>query len=75
MKEHYQRGGLGDMVVKKYLIEVLNDFLEPIRQRRKQWEQNPDAVMDILRIGTEAARAVAQETMKEVKEAMKLNYF
>ena len=75
MKAHYQRGGLGDMVVKKYLIEVLNDFLEPIRQRRKQFEQDPAAVMDILRAGTQAARAVAAVTMADVRKAMKLNYF
>ena len=75
MKAYYQRGGLGDMVVKKYLIEVLNDFLEPIRQRRKEWEQRSDEVMDILHAGTEATRAVASQTMVEVRKAMKLNYF
>lgn len=75
MKAHYQKGGLGDMVVKKYLIEVLNNFLGPIRQQRREWEQRPDEVMEILRSGTEAARAAARQTMAEVKTAMKLDYF
>ena len=75
MKAHYQRGGLGDMVVKKYLIEVLNDFLAPIRERRKEWEQDKAAVMEIVRAGTDATREVAAQTMAEVKRVMKLDYF
>lgn len=75
MKEHYQKGGLGDMVVKRYLIDVLNDLLDPIRQRRAEYAQDPTAVMEILREGTQAARKIAQETMHEVKKAMRLDYF
>ncbi len=75
MKEHYQRGGLGDSVVKKYLLEVLQDLLEPIRKRREAWAKDPGAVMDILRKGTEVARETAHATMVEVREAMKINYF
>ncbi|MFI5332491.1 MAG: tryptophan--tRNA ligase [Candidatus Babeliales bacterium] len=74
MKEHYQRGGLGDVKVKKYLIDVLNNFLEPIRMRRKDYEQYPDDVMRMLLEGTEKVRHVAEHTMKEVKEAMHLVY-
>lgn len=75
LKAHYQRGGLGDMVVKRYLIEVLNDFLEPIRQRRAEWEKDRGAVLDILRAGTETTREVAAATMADVKRVMKLDYF
>ncbi|HAB98547.1 MAG TPA: tryptophan--tRNA ligase [Parachlamydiales bacterium] len=75
MKEHYQRGGLGDSVVKKYLLEVLQDLLEPIRKRRESWAKDPGAVIDILRKGTEVAREAAHATMLEVREAMKINYF
>lgn len=74
MKEHYQRGGLGDVKVKKYLIDVLENFLEPIRMRRKEYEQYPDDVMQMLREGTEKVRHVAEHTMKEVKQAMHLIY-
>ena len=75
MKAHYQRGGLGDMVVKKYLIEVLNDFLEPIRHRRKVWENNKTEVVEIVRRGTERTREVAAATMADVKRVMRLDYF
>lgn len=75
MKDHYKRGGLGDMVVKRYLIEVLNDFLEPIRHRRSVWEKDRGAVLDILRAGTQATREVAAATMADVKRVMKLDYF
>jgi tryptophanyl-tRNA synthetase len=75
LKAHYQRGGLGDMVVKRYLIEVLNDFLEPIRQRRAEWEKDKGAVVEILRAGTETTREVAAATMADVKRVMKLDYF
>jgi len=75
MKEHYQRGGLGDSIVKKYLLEVLQELLEPIRKRRETWAKEPQAVMEILRKGTEVAQAAAQATMLEVREAMKINYF
>ncbi len=75
LKDHYQRGGLGDMVVKKYLIDVLQNLLEPMRQRRAEYAKNPQDVMKTLREGTDKARAVAAQTLHEVKEAMKLNYF
>lgn len=75
LRDHYQRGGLGDMVVKKYLIEVLNDFLAPIRERRKQWENDKGAVVEIAHEGTRATREVAAQTMAQVKRVMKLDYF
>jgi tryptophanyl-tRNA synthetase len=75
LKEHYKRGGLGDMVVKKRLLEVLEQVLAPIRERRKEFEKNPDHVMAILKAGTEAARTVGAQTLAQVKEAMKLDYF
>lgn len=74
LKEHYQRGGLGDMVLKKRLIEILNNFLDPIRHRRKMFEQDPEHVMKILLDGTAKTRLVAHETMREVRKAMHLNY-
>lgn len=74
MKEHYQRGGLGDVKVKKYLIEVLNTLLEPIRIRRAEYAQYPDEVMRMLIQGSEAVQQVAEHTMKEVKQAMHLVY-
>ncbi len=75
LKDHYQRGGLGDMVVKNYLFEVLNEFLEPIRKKRKQLENDKSEVMSILKAGSEFAANTAQKTLDEVKQAMKLNYF
>lgn len=75
LKEHYQRGGLGDVVLKKRLITVLNDFLEPIRQRRQQYAQDPAAVMQILKDGTDKARSTAAVTLAEVKKAMGIDYF
>ena len=72
MKEHYQRGGLGDVKIKRYLIEVMQAFLEPIRTRRNQYAQDRDAVMAMLRRGTEQARETAQRTMREVRSAMGL---
>ena len=75
MKEHYQRGGLGDVKVKKFLLEVLENMLTPIRQRRANYESQPDEVMKILREGTEVARAKASEVLKRLKHAMKIDYF
>ena len=75
LKEHYMRGGLGDVKVKKFLNKVLQAELAPIRERRKQWEQDLPAVYEILKKGSEAAREVASETLKEVKASMKINYF
>jgi tryptophanyl-tRNA synthetase len=74
MKEHYQRGGLGDVKVKRYLIEVLQALLDPIRTRRAQLARDPQAVMDVVMRGTHATREVAENTMREVRAAMKLNY-
>lgn len=74
LKAHYQKGGLGDMVVKNYLLEVLNGLLEPIRERRKQFENDKEGVMKILLNGTKVAHEVTQKTLTEVKEAMFLNY-
>ena len=75
MKDHYTRGGLGDMKCKKLLMNILQDTLEPIRQRRAEFESDIPAVYDILKQGCEKAREAAVETMDEVRRAMKLNYF
>lgn len=75
VKEHYRRGGLGDMKVKKFLINVLNDRLQPIRERRHYYEQRIPEVYEILRKGSEEARKVAAATLHEMKDAMKINYF
>ena len=75
LKEHYQRGGLGDVKVKKFLNNVLQEELSPIRARRAEYEKNIDEVYEILKKGSEAAAAKAAETLKEVKAAMKINYF
>ncbi len=75
LKAHYQRGGLGDVKVKKFLFAVMQEELAPIRARRKEWEKDIPAVYEILRKGCEEARAVGQETLAEVKDAMKINYF
>lgn len=75
MKEHYTRGGLGDMKCKKLLMSVLHDTLEPIRQRRAEYEKDIPAVYDILKKGCEVARETAAATMDEVRRAMKINYF
>jgi len=72
---HYERGGLGDVKVKKFLNEVLQEILRPIRERREILARDTASVMEILRQGTAKARAVAAETLSEVKRAMKLNYF
>lgn len=72
---HYQRGGLGDVKVKRFLNEVLQETLGPIRARREEFARDPGAVMEILRRGTTAAREVAADTVHRVKAAMKLNYF
>ncbi len=75
LKAHYTRGGLGDVKVKKFLNNVIQEELEPIRNRRKEWEKDIPAVYDILKKGTEAAREVAAETLADVKRSMKINYF
>lgn len=75
LKEHYTRGGLGDGTCKKFLFNVLNDRLEPMRQRRAEYEQNIQGVYDILAAGTAAAREIAQKTIAEVRHAMRIDYF
>lgn len=75
MKEHYQRGGLGDMIVKKRLLEVLEAFLTPIQERRQHFSKNPDYIRDMLQQGSAKASAVAANTLDQVKEVMHLNYF
>ena len=75
MKDHYRRGGLGDMKCKKLLNSILNEMLEPIRQRRHELEQDIPEIYNILRKGTEKARETAVKTMDEVLNAMKINYF
>ncbi len=75
VKAQYRAGGLGDVMVKNFLAEVLNDTLEPIRRRRKALEQDLPYVFDVLRKGSEAARAAAAATLADVKRAMRINYF
>lgn len=75
MKDHYTRGGLGDVKVKKLLNNIMQETLEPIRARRKELEKDIPAVYDVLKKGSEAAREVAAQTLHEVKDAMRINYF
>ena len=75
LKIAYQKGGIGDVTIKKFLTEVINDELSPIRERRKKYENNLDYVYEVLRDGTKKAVEAANETVKEVKTAMKINYF
>jgi len=74
-KDRYHKGTVGDVEVKKYLVKILNEFLEPIRQRRKIYEDNPELVKKILKEGTEKTRAETIKTLNEVKKAMKIDYF
>ena len=75
MKEHYQRGGLGDVKVKKFLNNVIQSELAPIRARRKEFEKDIPYVYEVLKKGSETAEAVAAETLADVKRAMRNNYF
>lgn len=75
LKDHYRHGGLGDVKIKRYLMEVLNAELAPIRQRRAEFAKDLPAVMDMLKAGSERANQVAAQTLDEVKDAMGLNYF
>ena len=75
MKAHYMRGGLGDVKCKKFLEKVLNETLEPIRARRLEFQKDIPAIYDMLRRGCEDARAVAADTLADVRRAMKINYF
>jgi tryptophanyl-tRNA synthetase len=74
-REAYKNGKVGDVVIKRKLIEVLNTLIEPIRTRRKQYESRPDDVLDVLRTGTARANVVAEETLALAKKAMKQDYF
>lgn len=75
LKDHYRRGGLGDMKIKAFLNDVLQEELKPIREKREELAKNPEYVYSVLKQGTENARKKAAETLKEVKKAMKLDYF
>lgn len=75
LKAQYQKGGLGDVALKRYLIEVLDEVLKPIREKRIQLEQNPEQIYEILKKGSEKAKKIAAVTLDEVKSAMKINYF
>jgi tryptophanyl-tRNA synthetase len=74
-KKRYQEGKVGDVEVKRFLVGVLNNFLEPFREKRREYEEQPELIEKILREGTQKARAEAQKTLEEVKKAMKLDYF
>ena len=75
LKKHYQKGGLGDVVIKKFLINVIEEELEPIRAKRKYYEDNIEKVYDIIEHGTKIAKSAANDTLKAVKEAIGINYF
>ncbi len=75
LKDHYTRGGLGDVKVKKLLNSVMQEELEPIRQRRREYEKDIPAIYDILKKGSEAARKTAARTLDQVRSAMRINYF
>lgn len=75
MKEHYCRGGLGDGTCKKFLLNIMEDILQPIRERRKEYEQDIPKVYEILRKGSELARIEAAKTLADVRKAMKIDYF
>ena len=75
LKAHYTRGGLGDVKVKKFLNNVIQSELSPIRERRKMWENRLPDVLEILKVGSEKAEKTAAATLHDVREAMKINYF
>ena len=75
LKAHYERGGLGDVKVKKFLNNVLQETLEPIRTRRQELAKDPDAIMEILRQGSGVAKEAAAQTLDKVKHAMQIDYF
>lgn len=75
LKDHYKRGGLGDVKIKKFLNAVLQEELEPIRERRKEFQKDIPYVYQVLKEGSEIAQATAAQTLAEVKQAMKINYF
>ena len=75
MKDHYRRGGLGDGTCKKFLFNIMESILQPIREKRHEYEQNIPAVYEILRKGSETARAEAAKTLADVRKAMQIDYF
>lgn len=75
LRDHYRRGGLGDMKCKKFLNTIINNMLEPMRQRRHEYEKDIPEIYNILRRGTEKARETAAQTMSEVRHAMRIDYF
>jgi len=75
LKEQYKKGGLGDVVIKKRLITILESIIGPIRKKREELAKNPEEIIKILEDGTKKARIIAKETMAEVRKAMKINYF
>ena len=75
LKAHYTRGGLGDVKVKKFLNSVLQAELEPVRNRRKEYQKDIEYVYDILKKGSEKAESTAAKTLEDVKNSMKINYF
>ena len=75
LKDHYTRGGLGDMKCKMFLLKIMQEMLEPIRQRRAEWEQRLPEVRAILERGTRQAREVGEQTMQQVRKAMRIDYF
>jgi tryptophanyl-tRNA synthetase len=75
MKEHYRKGGLGDVKCKKFLIKVMEEMLTPIRAERAKWAADIPAVYDILRTGTAHAVEETNQTLAEVRDAMRINYF
>ena len=75
LKDHYRRGGLGDVQVKRFLNHIMQEELEPIRARRKELEKRIPEIYEILRKGSIEAQKVAAQTLDEVKRAMKINYF
>ena len=75
LKDHYRRGGLGDMKCKKFHNTIINNMLEPMRQRRKEFEQDIPEIYNILKKGTDKARETAAQTMDEVRKAMRIDYF
>ena len=75
LKAHYQKGGLGDVKIKKYLNKVLEDELAPIRERREKFAKDPAAVYEMLLEGSKKANEVANETLQQVRDAIGLNYF
>ena len=75
LKAHYQRGGLGDMKVKKFLGAIMEEELGPIREKRKEFEKDIPAIYEMLKKGCEVAREAAADTLADVRRSMKINYF